>query len=180
MKKGINLIEQLQLLCEREEWKTIDSYNNYMVSTRGRIKNIDTKRILKQTINDGYCKVTLCTNGEQQKCAVHRLVGQAYILNIDNKPFIDHKNNVTTDNDVNNLRWVTNVENCQNRKISCKNKSGVKGVSWNKRANKWQACTKNKGKSIHMGYFSSIEEAKIARQIKIKQLFGEYVNECEL
>ena len=45
---------------------------------------------------------------------VHRLVAEAFIPNIDNKPHIDHINTVRDDNRVENLRWVTHLENQRN------------------------------------------------------------------
>ena len=45
----------------------------------------------------------------------HRLVAEKYIPNPDNKPQVDHINRVRHDNRVENLRWVSRSENCDNR-----------------------------------------------------------------
>ena len=50
-----------------------------------------------------------------------------------------------------------------NRSISCDNSSGVKGVFWNKKANKWQAQITIDGIKIHLGLHDTIEEATQAR-----------------
>ena len=46
---------------------------------------------------------------------VHRLIAEAFLPNIDNKPEVDHINRIKTDNQVSNLRWVTREENLRNR-----------------------------------------------------------------
>ena len=47
----------------REQWASIDGYRNYEVSWFGRVRNIDTNRILKGIADTyGYCKVNLSKN----------------------------------------------------------------------------------------------------------------------
>lgn len=60
---------------------------------------------------DGYLIATLKINNKEKKKRVHRLGGQAFILNPLNKPQINHKNGVKADNRVENLEWVTQSEN---------------------------------------------------------------------
>lgn len=73
---------------------------------------------------------------------------------------IDHINRVRTDNRLANLREVDKSENCRNKSISSLNTSGIAGVSWNKRAGKWQAKLSNK----HIGLYASKPDAANARQ----------------
>jgi len=76
---------------------------------------------------------------------------------------IDHINGDTSDNRFENIRAVTQSENTRNRRICSRNKSGVMGVSWCKRNQKWITNIKAEGKNKHLGYFDDIEDAKAAR-----------------
>jgi len=76
---------------------------------------------------------------------------------------IDHINGERADNRIVNLRDATNQENNKNRKLPCNNTSGVMGVSWNKQKAKWVAHIRVDGKTIHLGYFDTIEDAAAAR-----------------
>ena len=100
-----------------ENWKRIDDYPSYMVSDLGRVKNLDymvkgKEKILKLwKTEEGYLRVNLRKDGKQKKFSVHRLVAEAFIENVENKPLIDHINTIRDDNRVENLRWVTSREN---------------------------------------------------------------------
>ncbi len=72
---------------------------------------------------------------------------------------IDHKNRARADNKIENLRDVTASENQENTLLSPKNKSGHRGVSWNKNEGKWNAKIGHKGKKFHLGYFHDLQSA---------------------
>jgi len=87
---------------------------------------------------------------------------------------LDHINGDRVDNRMVNLREATNRENNKNQKLRCDNTSGVVGVYWDKRSAKWWARIKVDRKSIHLGYFDSIEDAAAARaEAEIKYDFHE-------
>ena len=102
-----------------------------------------------------------------------------FIDNPDNKPFVDHIDGDKQNNHVSNLRFCTNQENARNTKISIRNTSNVKGVSYDNHAKKYRARIKIDGISINLGLFSNIEDAKKARIKKVNEVYGEFVNACE-
>lgn len=77
---------------------------------------------------------------------------------------IDHINGVRTDNRIENLRVVTQQENMRNLKMSKTNTSGVTGVSWVGSKGKWQATISVGNRNKYLGLFTSIDDAKSARE----------------
>lgn len=105
-----------------EVWKEIDGFNGYYVSNLGRVKSTKQNKniILKnRTITPNknnkyylpYQQVVLYLDGKQNTKMIHRLVAEAFILNIDNKPQVHHIDNNVKNNNVNNLEWCTPSEN---------------------------------------------------------------------
>jgi hypothetical protein len=93
-----------------EEWKDIPDYKNYEVSNMGNIRNKKTGRILKSYNKGGYAVISLSkTVGKMFQ--VHRLVCQAFILNPENKPQVNHIDKNGLNNNVTNLEWNSVLEN---------------------------------------------------------------------
>jgi hypothetical protein len=87
---------------------------NYYVSSLGRFKN-KKGSIMKdyKSHHSGYIYLRV----NIQKYALHRLIAQTFILNLDNKPFVNHINGDKTNNSVSNLEWCTCSEiNLHNHK----------------------------------------------------------------
>lgn len=122
---------------------------------------------------DGWyaCRnVTISYKPRKQRTSLlmHRV-----IMNFPNKS-IDHINRNSLDNRKCNLRICTHSQNNANAVIRKNNTSGLKGVSWNKYHNCWEAYVHHNFKKIRIGYFKDKIKAGIAFDKKAKQLFGDY------
>lgn len=93
-----------------EEWKYITENTNYEVSSLGRIRN-SKGYIFKPYINNsGYKSVKLVGVDER---LVHRLVAKEFCEGFAEGLQVNHIDGVRTNNNVNNLEWVTPRENIQ-------------------------------------------------------------------
>ena len=103
---------------EDEVWKPIKDFEGYYeVSNKGRIKSSKRNIILNQgNITKGYLGVSLAKDGVSYSKRVHKLVADAFIPNIENKPYINHINGNKKDNRVENLEWCTPKENSEHAK----------------------------------------------------------------
>ncbi len=85
---------------------------------------------------------------------------------------LDHINRIKDDNRIENLREVSQSCNLRNAKVLKNNLSGIKGVSWFSRNNKWRASINILNKNVHLGYFQTKLEAAEARwQAEVKYGF---------
>jgi hypothetical protein len=88
----------------------------------------------------------------------HR-IGWAVTHNAWPEKEIDHINGIRFDNRISNLREANHSQNMKNIKKSVANKSGKKGVSWHKQAQKWQVHIKVDGVNHYLGLFDSVDDA---------------------
>lgn len=90
------------------------------------------------------------------------------------KENIDHANGNKLDNRKSNLRLCNQSQNTSNASKRKTNKSGYKGVSWNKRYTKWESYLTFNYKHIFLGYYDTKEKAAYAYNLKAKEVWGEY------
>ena len=89
---------------------------------------------------------------------------------------IDHINRNRLDCRRCNLRHTTYTVNGWNKGKQSNNTSGIVGVSWNKKKNKWESHIKIQYGKKFLGYYNNIEDAKKAREKAEILYFGEKVN----
>jgi len=116
--------------------------------TTGGAARPDKKYLITKIAGKHYC--------------VHKLV---YLWHHGQWPEqIDHINRDSLDNRIENMRAAEACSNMQNRKLFKNNTSGVKGVSWNKKYNKWAVYVGVNRKIKQIGYFEDLEFAELVSQ----------------
>lgn len=137
-----------------EQWKKIEGYH-YSISSLGRVRNDNTKLLLKPSLVSGYYKVRLVNSGIVKDFMIHKLV---YCIFNDMKEIpqgfvIDHKDGNKINNCLDNLRLVTLSENVKSAYYIQKTNSSCKKVE--------QLTLENS----HIAFFDSCAEA--ARILKL-------------
>lgn len=111
-----------------EIWKNVEGYEGvYEVSNLGRVRSVDRYVLMidgrkqfkegkmlaqiKRRKGQNYLSVGLWKNNKLKTCLVHRLVAKAFIPNVTNKHFINHKDENPENNCASNLEWCTALEN---------------------------------------------------------------------
>lgn len=109
------------------QWKDIEGYEGlYKISNSGdvlsvkRYKNnhnalqlVNEKLKTTHISNSGYYYVILWKDNKSYMVSIHRLVAKHFIPNPENKPQVNHIDGDKSNNCVNNLEWVTCVENME-------------------------------------------------------------------
>lgn len=113
--------------------------------------------------NTAYFKTTVAVDGELFNLAAHRIV---WFLNYGEWPkgIIDHLDGNGLNNRLDNLRDVTSTNNGRNSKLISTNTTGVSGVNWNKRDEKWFATKSVEGKSSYLTCSRDFFEVICARK----------------
>lgn len=95
-----------------------------------------------------------------------------FITNTDDTILIDHIDRNKLNCTRNNLRFADKSINSLNRDLQSNSTTGYKGVSLDKRRNKYRAYLKKNGKQIWLGYHDTLEEAVLARRNGFEKIYG--------
>ena len=97
-----------------EQWKIIEGYPDYAISSEGRVASRKKQGIWilrKIGLYERYPQVTLVKNGKVHCVKVHRLVARAFIPNPKNLATVNHKDGDKSNNRVENLEWLSQKDN---------------------------------------------------------------------
>lgn len=130
------------------KWKNLNS----------KAKNIKIGDVAGSKNKRGYIQIAV--NGKTYYA--HRLAW-FYVYGYFPENRIDHKDQVKYHNWIKNLREASSQCNMRNSGNHKNNTSGVKGVGWDKKLNKWTAQITNNKKSKRLGYYNNFDDAVCAR-----------------
>ena len=151
--------------------KSLDNTHMIIVCSRGEEFLIDTGDYEKVKPYNwfphggGYASTNI--NGKRIK--LHR-----FLMNAPDNIQVDHINGVKRDNRRSNLRYATSRENARNVGLRSNNSSGAKGIYFEKNINKYRAQIGVRGRTIHLGSYTSLVEASEAYDRAAEKYFGEF------
>ena len=141
--------------------------NLYRKISLGRTKAGDKVGFLN---DKGYVAVNI----DNQCIGLHRII---WMMQHGEMPsLIDHIDGNRQNNKISNLRLADRFGNAQNKRMHRNNTSGVKGVSWHKRAAKWKAQIVCNGKHYNLGLYKSLDDADEMVCLAREMLHGSFTN----
>jgi hypothetical protein len=159
-----------------ELWLTIPGYEDYKISSHGRVFSLRSNRELKHNTHyEGYHFIRIFKNRGVKTFKTHRLVAMTFLEEDITKKQIDHIDGNKQNNFFQNLRVCSHQQNLFNRGKNKNNTSGFKGVSWDKEQKKWLAQIKINGKVKKLGRFNDKNEAYEKYKEAAKYYHGDYL-----
>lgn len=162
-------------------WRARDV--SWFSDSKGRWGGVHPASAQSQTWNSRYAETEAFTASGEDRYLRGALLDKSFLAHRvvwavlygewpDNE--IDHINMDRSDNREANLRTANHSENNFNRSVQSNNTSGLKGVSWHKKGQKWRAHIALHGKQRHLGLFSTSDEAYQAYLSAVKDMHGEF------
>lgn len=155
---------------ELKEHVWYDPIVGVFIRKKDRGRNNPAGRFATSRDRHGYIKVWI----SDRSYKAHRLAW-LYFYGYFPEGHIDHKNRITSDNRISNLRECTVAQNMANARCKKTNKSGVKGVSITK-FGKFHAAIKMNGKKVYLGSYPTAEEASDVYMEKLRELYGDFAS----
>jgi hypothetical protein len=174
--KGIMLTQEL--LHERLEYR--DDGNLYwkVKVPRSQVKVGAIAGYIKRASNrKGETRFYRFVSIGKVRYRAHRLVW-FYHHGVWPSELLDHKDGNGLNNRLDNLREATHSTNAFNTGISANNTSGYKGVSYNRKANRYHAYIYINRKYKHLGCYTTAEEASKVYEANARELHGEFYYEA--
>lgn len=126
---------------------------------------------LSHTTNTFYARTTQKNN--QKSRAMHKIIMEKH-FNTHNDTIIDHMDQNGLNNQKKNLRVADKSKNGANSKLNKANKSGYRGVTFQKDINKWRVRIWKNNKPISGGCFKNKFDAARAYDLIAKEIFGDF------
>jgi hypothetical protein len=149
------------------------NFNEMFIYDDGLLINKKTNHIYSHVGDSGYNMIWI----KGKNYAAHRIIWQMFNGPIDGSTFIDHIDKDRLNNRIENLRIATRSQNAANSKVpKSKTNSLPKGVYFDNSGTKYKVGICYNQESIHLGTFSTIDEAANTYKEAASILFGEYAS----
>lgn len=158
---SIPLSRGLFAVVDLADYETLSKYK--WCAWKGRTHHTFYALRAAQDCGDGYKTIRM-----------HRLIAGA----VEGQD-VDHIDGNGLNNTRGNLRVCSRAQNTMNQKLSCRNRSGKKGVYLDKRRGTWSAEITCSGKKKFLGSFKDRESAASAYDVAARLLFGEFARTNE-
>lgn len=140
-------------MYEEEQWLPVLGYEQYLVSSFGRVYSLKRERLLSQFNTFGYLHVALYDGrGNQKTAKVHRLVAEAFLQRRSRKDVVNHIDGDKSHNSLDNLEWCSQSENARHAYASglkaATNKRAVKVLETGEVFESLSACAEAIGGSV--------------------------------
>jgi hypothetical protein len=139
--------------------------NKYALVDNDDFDWINKLKWIAEKIGNNWYASRSGQNGNKKMIRMHRL-----IMNFP-KQLIDHIDGNGLNNQRKNLRLANKSINAINSKIRNTNKSGYKGIFWNKKSKLWQVSITKNYKKINLGTYKNKKEAIIIRKLGEKKYY---------
>ena len=149
--------------------KQIKNFSKYTFTDCGKVYSLNKKgkrEIIGSKDKNGYLKITLVSDDKKNLYfRKHRLIAMAFLG--ENNMQVNHIDCDILNNKINNLEYVSAMENQSHRR---KKEGFHVGVCWAKKENKWRAYLQQNKKWKHLGFYIEFNDAKNAYLNGLKDL----------